>query len=152
MPGAEVTLPISLEVKPIIELTQTSTIAMHYLRKSKPSADTPALTPTSPVELVQKLTSQKDPKALAATSSAIALSINSAFSDTLETSTDGPTVQGKDEVRQTAYAAVRMAVEITKESSDLCLPLKAIVGAMSALMKNYDVRMSCLRTKYLLIL
>ena len=112
---------------------------MHFLRKSKPSADTPAPTTTLPAELVQKLASRKDPKALAATSSTIALSINSAFSDIRGMSGDGPTVQGKDEIRQTAYAAVRMAVEITKESSDLCPPLKAVVGAMSALMKNYDV-------------
>jgi len=32
-----------------------------------------------------------------------------------------------------------MAVEITKESSDMFLPLKAVAGALSALMKNYDV-------------
>jgi hypothetical protein len=103
---------------------------MHYLRKSKPSADTPAQIPASPAELVQNLTSQRDSKVLAATSSAIALSISSAFTTTHGTSGDGPTVQGKDEIRQTAYAAIRMAVEITKESSDLCLPLKAVVGAV----------------------
>lgn len=43
-------------------------------------------------------------------------------------------------------------METIKESSDLCLPLKAVVGAVSVLMKNYDVSMSCLRTGYLLIL
>ena len=32
-----------------------------------------------------------------------------------------------------------MAVEIAKESSDLFLPLKAVVGALSVLIKNYDV-------------
>ena len=33
-----------------------------------------------------------------------------------------------------------VAVEITKESSDLLLPLKAVAGALSVLIKNYDVR------------
>ena len=39
-----------------------------------------------------------------------------------------------------------MAVEVTKESSDMFLPLKAVVGALSVLIKNYDVqypRVSC---------
>jgi len=131
--------------KPIIELVRTSIFVMHYLRKSRPSGDTPALSPTSPAELVQSLTSRKDPKALAATSSAIALSIGSAFGGPGGgTSGDGPTVQGMDAIRRTTYAAVRMAVDIAKESSDLCPPLKAVVGAMSVLMKNYDVSVSCL--------
>jgi hypothetical protein len=51
-----------------------------------------------------------------------------------------------------AYAAVRMAVEVTKESSDLFPPLKAVVGAMSVLMKNYDVGVSRSRNEPLLIL
>ena len=32
-----------------------------------------------------------------------------------------------------------MAVEVAKESSDMFLPLKAVVGALSVLIKNYDV-------------
>jgi hypothetical protein len=32
-----------------------------------------------------------------------------------------------------------MAIDITKESSDMFLPLKAVVGAISVLIKNYDV-------------
>jgi len=32
-----------------------------------------------------------------------------------------------------------MAVDIAKESSDMFLPLKAVVGALSVLIKNYDV-------------
>ena len=32
-----------------------------------------------------------------------------------------------------------MAVEIAKESSDMFLPLKAVVGALSVLIQNYDV-------------
>jgi hypothetical protein len=112
---------------------------MHYFHKSKPSAGAPTQIPTPSAKLVRRLASRRDPKTLGATSSTIALSINSALSDIRDTSSDGAAVQGMDEIGKTAYAAVRMAVEITKESSDLFLPLKAVVGAVSALMKNYDV-------------
>jgi hypothetical protein len=44
-----------------------------------------------------------------------------------------------DSVWQTAYSTARMAIDITKESSDMFLPLKAVVGAISVLIKNYDV-------------
>ena len=50
-----------------------------------------------------------------------------------------------------AYAAVKMAVEAVKESSDLYLPLKAAVGAVSILMKNFDVSVSYLQTENVLI-
>jgi hypothetical protein len=108
---------------------------MPRLRKSKPLAD---ISVASPAELVQELTSlpRKDSRTLAATSTAIALSVGSPF---YITSSDGATVRGRDTGWQTAYAAVRIALGTTKESSDLCLPLKAVVGAMSALVKNYDV-------------
>jgi hypothetical protein len=90
---------------------------------------------------VRNLTSRRDSRALAASSAAIVLSIGSAFNDTHDGSGDGA-VRGRDATWQTTYAAVRMAVEITKESSDLFLPLKAVVGAMSVLIKNYDVGVS----------
>jgi len=32
-----------------------------------------------------------------------------------------------------------MVVDVAKESSDMFLPLKAVVGALSVLIKNYDV-------------
>ena len=35
---------------------------------------------------------------------------------------------------------MKITVDIAKESSDLLLPLKAVVGALSVLIKNYDVR------------
>jgi len=112
---------------------------MPRFRKSKQPADNSVSTPTSPADLVHGLTSQRNSVALAATSAAIALSIGTPFSDAR-----GVTIQ--DTGWQTTYAAVRMAVDAIKESSDLCLPLKAVVGAMSVLIKNYDVSVSCLRT------
>ena len=116
---------------------------MHYLRKSNPSADSPSPTPPPPVKDVRKLTSRRNPKALGATSSAIALSISSAFRDLGDASHDGSTDQEKDKYWQAVCATIRMAVEITKESSDMCPPLKAVVGAISVLIKNRDVGGSC---------
>jgi len=124
---------------------------MPRFRRSGRRADAPATTPTPPVELVPDLTSQRDSRALAATSVAIALSIGSAFDDTRGGVSDDTAVQEMDAMGRTAYSAVRMAVEIVKESSDTILPLKAVAGAMSALMKNYDVSMFCSRAEILLI-
>ena len=120
--------------------------------KSKRLAEIPAPSPTSPADLVRDLTSRRDSGALAASSTAIALSIRSAFSDTRDAPSDSVTARGRNTGWETAYAAVRMAVETAKESSDLCLPLKAVVGAISILMKNYDVSAPCLRTEHILIL
>ena len=129
--------------KPIIELIRTSTFAMRCPPKpAKPSGDTLAPVPASSPELVQQPASRKDRKTLGATLSAIALSVSSRFSDARDTSSDGATVQGMSEIRETAYAAVRKALEITKEPSCLCPPLMAVVGAMSALM-NLDEELRC---------
>jgi hypothetical protein len=106
---------------------------MSHTRKS---VSTP---PHQAAKLLQSLTSRRNSSALAVSSAAIALPISSAFYGTHDTPSDGTTVQGRDTGWQTAYDAVRMAVEITKESSDLFLPLKAVVGAMSVMIKNYDV-------------
>jgi hypothetical protein len=116
---------------------------MPRLGKSKLPADIPDSTPTSPAERVQDFMSHRDYRALAASSTAIALSIGSPIYNACDTSGDGATVRGRDTGWQTAYSAAKMAVEITKESSDMFLPLKAVVGAMSVLIKSYDVGVSC---------
>ena len=108
---------------------------MRRFLKSKAPANIPAQTLISPAKLIRK----KDPRALATLSAGIALPIGSSSNDTCGTSNDGTTVQRMDAIQQTAYAIARMVVETTKDSSDLCLPLKAVVGAMSVLMRNYDV-------------
>ena len=123
---------------------------MRRLLQSKLRGD--ISTPTPPAELVKDLASRRDSRALAATSSAIALSVGSANYDTLDESSDGATVRGRDTNWQTAYSVAKMAVEIAKESSDMLLPLKAVVGAISVLIKNYDVSLFRLRTEHLLIL
>jgi hypothetical protein len=119
---------------------------MHNLRKSKALADISAPTPTSPAELLKK----RDSGALAALSAGIALSIGSAINDALGAPSDGRTIQGTGVIQQTAYAVARMVADTTKESSDLCPPLKAVVGAMSVLMRNCDVSVSCSRTEHIL--
>ena len=120
---------------------------MPRFHKSK----TQTTNPPSPAELAPKLMAKRESGALAASSTAIALSIGSAFHNTDEASSSA-TVQERNTGWQTSYGAARMAVEIAKESSDLCLPLKAVVGAMSVLINNYDVSESCLRPEHLLIL
>ena len=131
----------------VVGLISPSTFDMRRLPKSNPLADI-----LTPAERVRDLASRRDSRALAATSSAIALSLGSALHDTVETSSDGATVQGKDTGWETAYGAARIAVEIAKESSDMFPPLKAVVGALSILIRNYDVSVSHSRTKYPLIL
>ena len=111
---------------------------MHYLRKSKPSADSPPSTPSPPVKVIRKLASRRDPKTLGAVSSAIALSTLPVFNEGPGASNDDTTNQGCTGW-QAAYATVRMVVEVAERSSDMFPPLKAAVGAVSALMKNCDV-------------
>ena len=86
--------------------------------------------------------SQRNPRALAASSTAIALSISSGFSDAHDAPSDRGVVPARDTAWQTSYGAARMAVEMAKESSDMFLPLKAVAGAVSVLIKNYDVSVS----------
>ena len=125
-------------IRSIIELVLPSTLIMSRLRNSKSPA---VSTPRPPGELARKLGSlpQGDSRTLAASSIAIALSIASPLYNTCDVPSDGDAVQGRHTGWQTAYSAARMAIEITKESSDMFPPLKAVVGAMSVLIKNFDV-------------
>ena len=116
--------------------------------KSKPPAD--ISTPTPLPELVKDLASRRDSRTLAATS-AVILSLGSALCDTSDTSSAGVAVQEDDAVWKTAYGAARMAVEIAKETSDALPPLKAVVGAMSILIKNFDVSVSLSQAENLIL-
>jgi len=123
-------------------------------RKPSPSAmpkNRPPTTPASPVEFMKKLATihprTKDTRALAASSGVIALSIGSPSRDPLDTALNEPGSSGESGWKtsygesgwKTAYGTARMAVEVAKESSDMFLPLKAVVGALSVLIKNHDV-------------
>ena len=39
-----------------------------------------------------------------------------------------------------AYNAAKIAIDVANASSDMFLPLKAVVGALSVFIMNYDVR------------
>jgi hypothetical protein len=108
-------------------------------RDSRSPEDFPASTLSFPAELMRKLTSRKKSKALAVSSASIALSIGSAFSNTHDKSDGYPTGQEEGAGWRTTYAAAKMAIEIAKESSDMFLPLKAVLGAVSVLIQNCDV-------------
>lgn len=45
----------------------------------------------------------------------------------------------KESVWKAAYGAARIAIDIAKDSSDMLPPLKAVMAALSILVKNYDV-------------
>jgi hypothetical protein len=84
---------VRFETNPIIQSISPSTFVMPRFRKSKLPADIPDSTPTPPAELVRNLTPQRDSRALAASSTAVA---GSAFCDTRDTSSDGAAVRGRD--------------------------------------------------------
>ena len=124
---------------------------MHHFRKKSSLSTTPTnsppLMPTPPIveyikqELAAFHSWVEDRRALAASSSAIALSIASPSCDPTNNALN-ESESSKESVWKTAYGAARMAVEITDASSDMFLPLKAVVGAVSVLIKNYNVSLS----------
>ena len=100
------------------------------------------LTPTFSNELVRRFASRKESTALAVSSASIALTIGSAFSNLNTTPSDSTVDQARHRGWQTAYATAKIAIEVAKESSDVFLPLKAVVGAVSVLIHHCDVNMS----------
>ena len=48
-------------------------------------------------------------------------------------------VEDKPGWKTTAYSTARMALEVIKDSSDACVPLKSVVGGISVLLRQYDV-------------
>ena len=41
--------------------------------------------------------------------------------------------------KSTLYASAKLAIDVVKEASDACTPLKSAAGGLSAVMKYYDV-------------
>ena len=131
----------SLEARSIIESVLSVTFVMLRFRKSK--APVPS-TPTHLAELIHGLGSRRKPGALVVSSAAIALSISSAFSDNRDASSDGRVI-ARGTAWGAAHSATKMALDVVKESSDSFIPLKAVTGALSVLMKSYNsVSVSCL--------
>ena len=122
----------------------------HFLKGSsstRPTNGSSPRTPPSPiVGPVNQALTRIDPRVkgvgvLAASTSAIALSIGSPSSDLTDTASEEPG-SSKESCWGTAYEAAKIAIDVAKESSDMFLPLKAVVGALSVLIKNHDVRFS----------
>lgn len=120
---------------------------MHRFRKKPSSSGPPSYTspstPTPPITeyIKQELATfhpQKDRRALAATSSAVALSILPQSPNSTDPVPDEP--ESKESAWRAAYGAAEIAVDIAKDSSDMLPPLKAVAVALSVLIKNYDVR------------
>ena len=117
---------------------------MHYFRRKSLSASSTPRNSPSPIHLISKEVAKisskaKNPRTLAVSSSSIALSIGSPPPDPSDTGADEPG-SSKESGWRTAYGAAKMAVEIANASSDMFLPLKAVVGALSVLIRNYDVK------------
>lgn len=120
-------------------------IMRHFRKKSSSSspANSRPPTPVPPAEYIKRELAtfyprSKDQRALAASSSAIALSIASASCNPIDIALD--------EARSgwmTAYGAAKIAVEAAKECSDMLPPLKAVLSALSVLIKNCDASISC---------
>ena len=117
---------------------------MHHFRNKSSPAATPPPTPASSIveHIKQELATfhprAKDKRALAALSSAIAPPISSPFCDPTDVALNEPG-SSKESVWKAAYGAVRMAVDVAKDSSDILPPLKAVMVALSVLIENYDV-------------
>ena len=126
---------------------------MSRFRKKSPLPSTPTNsqlhTPTSPAEPAKRerfnLWARNNQGALAAPSNAL-----STVPVTCDLTNPAPNVNepapSKESVWRAAYGAAKIAVEATKESSDVFPPLKAVLGAISVLIKNYDVsafQLSC---------
>ena len=118
--------------------------AMSHPRKRLPSSATPInpqqISPSKRRKAIRTNPEArtKKPGALATLSASIASAIGSSSQGPSEIGVDQP--ETSESRWRTAYVAARMAVEIAKESSDMFLPLKAVVGAVSVLIKNYDVK------------
>jgi len=129
-------------------------------RLTAPTTATPTPTPESFIWKKLSTLHRGDVKALAASSIAVASSIGSpSLNNPRPPCSGGQSAaahtshpdhhdaigqeprhhQVADSAWQTAYSTAKMVIGIAKESSDLFLPLKAVVGALSVLIKNYDV-------------
>ena len=52
--------------------------------------------------------------------------------------------ENKSNWKSTLYAGGKVVLDLVKESSDVFTPLKSVAGGLSAVLKYYDVRHSCL--------
>ena len=110
-------------------------------RSSATPTDHPQTTHTECKEAVKTNPKARGKKSgtFAALSTSIASAIGSSSQGPSDTGVDQPGTS-KESRWRIAYVTARTAVEIAKESADMLPPLKAVAGALSVLIKNYDVR------------
>ena len=116
---------------------------MRRFRKKPSSSATPTDAPPPMVEYIKRELATfhprtKNPMALAASSSSIALSIAYPSCGPSDVGIDGPE-SSKESAWKAAYGTAKIAVDIAKDSSDMLPPLKAVMVALSVFIKNYDV-------------
>ena len=51
--------------------------------------------------------------------------------------------QNKSNLKSTVHASAGLFIDVLKESSDVCTPLKSVAGGLCAVLKYYDVRYPC---------
>ena len=103
-----------------------------------PPTHTPPIVEYIKQELATFYPRAKDLRTIAASSSAVALSIASPPNDSTDIVSNEPG-SSNESVWKAAYGVARMAVDIAKDSSDMLPPLKAVMVALSVLIKNCDV-------------
>ena len=114
--------------------------------RKRPSSPTDGQPPSSALpNRLKKKRAILQPRAedrgeLAGTSSGIPSPVASSSQSQLVNVPIDESGPSKESGWKAAYGGARIAVEIAKESSDMLLPLKAVAGALSVLIKNYDVR------------
>ena len=125
-----------------------TSIMRHFRKKSSSTpSNSPPSTPIPPMvgHIKQELATfhprAKDRRALAASSSAVALAIASPLCDPTCKPSNEPG-SSKESVWKAAYGGAKFAVEVANASSDMFPPLKAVVGALSIFIQNYDVSRS----------
>ena len=66
----------------------------------------------------------------------------------LDTTVDlGVTPENKSDMKSTAYATTKLAINLVKESSDVFPPLKSVAGGLSAILDHCDVRLVSFRPR-----
>ena len=57
----------------------------------------------------------------------------------LSSYTVDPTAAYKPDWKSTLLATAGLVIDVLKDSSDACIPLKSVAGGLSAILKHYDV-------------
>ncbi|KAF9785208.1 hypothetical protein BJ322DRAFT_817690 [Thelephora terrestris] len=120
---------------------------MRHLLKGRSSSTRPMSSPppkptppvVQPIKQGVKILNPKvtDIRLLPALANTIALAIASPSCGSSNPALDEPG-SSKESSWKAVYEPLKLAIDVANASSDMCLPLKAVVGALSVLVRNYD--------------